>query len=74
MGLLSPADKTTLKVSGMTCGNCVQHVQQALESVSGVKKAVADLDTGQATVTHKGADTAAMVAAVQEAGYDATTG
>lgn len=44
--------KTTLKVSGMTCGHCVRAVQSALEGRAGVKRADVDLQGGRASVEY----------------------
>ncbi len=63
--------KTSLTITGMTCGNCVKHVRQALLSVTGVTDAEVDLATGNATVIHEAADTASLIAAVVEEGYQA---
>ena len=61
----------TFSVTGMTCGNCVRHVEKALQGVSGVSSVAVDLDNQQATVQYDSAlatvDT--MKAAVTEAGY-----
>lgn len=59
-----------LTVTGMTCEHCVRAVTQALENVPGVDKADVTLDPGQAVV-HGQADTAALVTAVEEEGYEA---
>lgn len=60
----------TLHVSGMTCQNCVRHVTEALSGVSGVTGVAVDLAAGRAEV--QGApDTQALVAALEEEGYDA---
>ena len=62
---------TTFKVAGMSCGHCVTAVTEqvaALEHVTGVD---VELTTGLLTVTSNAAlDPAAIVAAVDEAGYD----
>ena len=64
--------ETTLKVTGMTCGMCVQHVTKALQSVPGVKLAAVDLTSGTAVVKHdESAQPQAMVEAVVEEGYGA---
>ncbi|TAM00382.1 MAG: mercury(II) reductase [Paraburkholderia sp.] len=62
----------TLKIDGMTCASCAEHVRQALEKVPGVRsadvswsKAVADLTVDE-DVSH---DT--LAAAVTTAGYRA---
>lgn len=61
----------TLTVEGMTCAHCEGTVEDALEGVDGVKDATADRDSEQVTVEGD-ADPDAMVAAVEDAGYDAT--
>lgn len=60
-----------LKVTGMTCDHCVHAVTEALNSVPGVTRAVVDLDAGSAKVEHENADVDAMLAAIEEEGYDA---
>ncbi len=62
---------TNLKVEGMTCHHCVAAVTKALESVDGVRSAKVDLDAGRAVVDGA-ADVQAMIAAVQEEGYQAS--
>ena len=65
--------RTTLKVTGMSCGHCVKAVTQALESVDGVRQADVDLGAGQATVEYDEALTspAVLADAVTEEGYAA---
>lgn len=61
-----------LDVSGMTCNNCVRHVHEALEQVAGVGEVQVDLSAGRATVKHQGTVAlASLIAAVDEAGYEA---
>lgn len=60
---------TTLKITGMTCQNCVKHVTQALEAVPGVSAARVDLAAGRAEVEGTAA-VDALVAAVEEEGYE----
>jgi len=62
---------TNLKVEGMTCHHCVMAVTKALESVDGVRSAKVDLEAGRAEVDGAG-DVQAMIAAVQEEGYQAS--
>lgn len=62
---------TDLKVEGMTCHHCVMAVTKALESVAGVRNAEVDLEHGRARVEGE-ADVQAMIAAVQEEGYQAS--
>lgn len=61
---------TTLTVEGMSCEHCEQTVVDALESVEGVESASADREREQATV-EGAADVETLVAAVEDAGYDA---
>ena len=63
--------KTVLRIEGMSCAHCVQHVKEALEAVAGVKSADVSLQDKTATVEH-GDETnlAAFKAAVAEAGYE----
>ena len=61
----------TIDVDGMSCGGCEQNVVEALENVSGVSDASADHEDGTATVEGD-ANTDDLVAAVQDAGYDAS--
>lgn len=61
----------TLTVEGMTCGHCEQTVEEALEDVAGVTDATADRETEQVTVEGD-ADPDAMVATVEDAGYEAS--
>jgi copper chaperone CopZ len=64
---------TTLKVTGMTCGHCVQAVRQALENVAGVRQAKVELGPGRATVEYdEGSTTPAELASVvSDEGYAA---
>ncbi|HEX7860190.1 MAG TPA: cation-translocating P-type ATPase [Verrucomicrobiae bacterium] len=69
----SPALTTELSVSGMTCNNCVRHVTEALQGVSGVRSVATQLETGKATVRWAGAKKdEELFNALEEAGYKAT--
>ena len=59
--------KLKLKIDGMTCLNCVTHVQKSLEAVKGVKELTVRQGEG-ATIDHEGADPGQLMAAVQAAG------
>jgi copper chaperone CopZ len=61
---------TTLQVEGMMCAHCRMHVEQALKKVPGVESAEVSLEDKSAVVTGS-ADRAALIAAVQAAGYEA---
>ena len=63
-------EATVLHVEGMMCNHCKQRVEQVLMAVPGVTDAVADVDKKTATVTGD-ADRAALIAAVEQAGYKA---
>lgn len=58
-------------VTGMTCGHCVQSVTEEVSEVAGVVDVKVVLETGALSVTGD-ADVAAVLAAVAEAGYQAT--
>ena len=62
---------TTLTVEGMSCEHCEQTVAEALEGVAGVTGVSVDREGEQATVEGD-ADAAALVAAVEDAGYEAS--
>jgi Cu2+-exporting ATPase/Cu+-exporting ATPase len=56
----------------MTCNNCVKHVDKALRAVAGVENVQVSLPDQTAKVEHsEAAAVAAMIAAVESAGYDA---
>jgi copper chaperone CopZ len=63
----------TFTVTGMTCGNCERHVQQAAAKVPGVSEVVVDRPGNRATVTYDADLTSptAIAAAITEAGYEA---
>ena len=62
---------TTYRISGMTCGHCVNSVREAVGELDGVTSVDVDLAKGQATVTSDGdVDAEAVKAAVEEAGYE----
>jgi copper chaperone CopZ len=65
---------TTLSIAGMSCGACVRHVTRALDGMTGVVHAQVDLRTNEAIVEHIPArvDAAALIAAVRDAGYEAS--
>jgi copper chaperone CopZ len=68
------AQQIELAVTGMTCGHCEMRVQNALKGVAGVIDARADHGRGQAVVkVQNGKDVVMddLIAAVQEAGYEA---
>ena len=65
--------KTKLKVTGMSCENCVQSVTKTLRDVEGVHDAKVDLASGIADVDfdETKTDVEALCAAVADIGFDA---
>lgn len=64
-------EKLELVVEGMGCEGCLAAVEKALRTVPGVRAVTVDLKSGRAVVEHAGAYPAALVRAVEKAGYDA---
>src|SRR5687767_4063891 len=66
-----PHEIVSLAVQGMTCASCVSRVERALARVPGVVSASVNLATERAEVVrrHGQATAAAMVAALDKAGY-----
>jgi copper chaperone CopZ len=62
---------TRLKISGMTCGHCVQTVEKALRNAPGVRNATVHLDAGAAEVEYDESAVAPeqLIAVVEEEGY-----
>jgi copper ion binding protein len=62
---------THYQVKGMTCDHCVRAVSDELGAVDGVLAVDVELSSGDVTVTSDSPlDHAAVVAAVEEAGYE----
>ncbi len=59
-------------ITGMTCASCVRHVEKALSSVPGVSQADVNLATEAAHVQGENLNPAALIRAVEEAGYGAS--
>jgi Cu+-exporting ATPase len=71
-GFSVPVESCTLDITGMTCASCSTRVEKALNKVPGVLDASVNLATEQSTVKLvKGTSTAALIAAVERAGYGA---
>jgi copper chaperone len=66
------SDTIQLTINGMTCKHCVAAVEKALAAVDGVEEVIqVTLEPGGATL--KGhASTEALIAAVKDAGYEAS--
>ena len=62
--------KKVIKIKGMICANCTNHVKKTLLEVNGVNKVEMDLMNGTATVyVEDFVPTELLQAAVEEAGY-----
>ena len=63
----------TLKVNGMTCGNCVKHVTKAASKVPGVSDPNVDLASGRVELDYdpQQADLDVIIQAITKAGYPA---
>ncbi len=62
----------TLSVPGMSCGHCEAAVKSEVGKVTGVESVSVDLDDKDVVVTGDSLDLDAIIAAVDEAGYEAT--
>ncbi|MFP5486727.1 MAG: heavy-metal-associated domain-containing protein [Acidimicrobiia bacterium] len=60
----------TFSVPGMTCGHCESAVKQEVGAVPDVTGVEVDLETKDVVVTGTSLDRDALVAAIDEAGYD----
>lgn len=62
-------DRITMKIDGMSCGNCVRHVTKALESLDGVQ--VERVEIGSATLAFDPAAASEdrITQAIEDEGY-----
>ena len=60
----------TFTVPGMTCGHCESSVKQEVNAIVGVTEVVVDLESKIVTVSGAALDRDAIVAAIDEAGFD----
>lgn len=65
------AQALTYVVAGMSCGHCRVAVTEEVSKVAGVSAVDVDLDTKLVRVHGTDVDETAVVAAIDEAGYDA---
>ncbi|MCF7528821.1 heavy-metal-associated domain-containing protein [Neisseria lisongii] len=63
----------TLKIEGMTCNGCVNSVNRILNAAAGVIQADTSLAEQQSIIRFDPSqtDAAALIAAIEEAGFDA---
>ena len=57
---------TKIKIQGMSCANCVTHVQKALEAVPSVTEV--NTVIGEVTVQHENASDEQLIRAIRAAG------
>lgn len=62
----------TYSVPGVSCGHCQAAITAEVTGVDGVDSVDVDLDTKLVRISGENLDDAALVAAIDEAGYDAT--
>jgi Cu+-exporting ATPase len=65
--------EAALALEGMTCAACARRIERGLQKVEGVESAAVNLATERGMVTYdpQKADVAALIAAVEKAGYSA---
>jgi len=63
--------KQHFPIQGMTCGNCVQHVEQALKNLSGISQLEVNLEKHEAFVEYDSTIVTyeSMASTLKEAGY-----
>jgi copper chaperone len=64
-------ERLTYRVDGMSCEHCRTAVTGEVSRVGGVRSVAVDLETKLVRVEGTDVDPAAVVAAIDEAGYDA---
>jgi copper chaperone len=69
----SSEQQLTYVVAGMSCEHCRAVVTEEVAKVAGVRDVEVDLDTKLVQVHGSDVDAVAVVAAIDEAGYDAAT-
>jgi len=66
-------NKTTIKISGMSCGGCVKSITRALTALPGVTKAEVSLEQAQAVIDYDPGKVSqpGLVQAIEDAGFGA---
>lgn len=65
------SDTITYSVPGISCGHCRAAITAEVTTVSGVESVDVDLDTKLVRISGENLNDAALVSAIDEAGYDA---
>lgn len=63
----------TYRVPGVSCEHCRSAIEGEVSQVAGVETVAVDLEAKTVTVTAEPLDEQAIVAAIDEAGYDVLT-
>jgi copper ion binding protein len=62
--------KRIIKIEGMSCQHCVNHVKSALEEIEGISNVFVNLDTNSASVDFEGhIEYKVLEDAISEVGY-----
>lgn len=64
--------KTTIKVSDMTCGHCVNAVKEIISDVSGVEAVEVSLENGSATIEYSNLDIQEIIDELNKTNYKAS--
>ena len=59
----------TFIVEGMTCKNCVAHVERGIKGIPGVEEVITDLINGQIRISGAEIKNSKVQEAVEESGY-----
>ena len=65
-------EELTYRVPGVSCAHCRAAITAEVAAVAGVSSVEVDLEAKLVRVTGENLDDAALVAAIDEAGYEAT--
>jgi copper chaperone CopZ len=63
--------RITYSVPGMSCGHCRSAITAEVSAVPRVQQVEVDLDTKLVAISGENLDAAALLAAIDEAGYEA---
>jgi len=67
------SETVTYRVPGVSCEHCRSAIEGEVSQVAGVETVAVDLEAKTVTVTAEPIDEQAIVAAIDEAGYDVVT-
>ncbi len=69
---MNQATEKILSVPGISCGHCKRAIDDALSTLAGVDKVDVSIDSKTVNISYDGTDAtlAAVVAALDEQGYD----